>query len=221
MKKSTLRVKSRSFTLIEILIAVSIFIVVSVITMAIMTMSISTKSKVLANNELRIEASKIMAEIQDMVEKGNTDVYVGILDEDSDLIPRADCNIDIPSDEGRGAWSHYLDVKGWHNQRKIRYKGDTKQIEISNVFYDSPTYPGDNFDAILPTGISASEFKISGVYRNGVNPCGRSTRIIVTLTLEAKTRGFTGQATTLTLRSTFVPKYPNPDKAGDSEPPSY
>ena len=52
----------------------------------------------------------------------------------------------------------------------------------------------------------------SGTNRTGTN----ATKIVVQFTLKAKTTGETGQATTLTLQSTFTPHYPNPDKAGDS-----
>lgn len=213
--------KFKSFTLIELLVAVSIFVVVSVVVIATLSISITSKSKILALNEVRVEGSKVFAEIQNMVEKGNyfnaPEVGVGIIDSAGNLvpIPAIGCNSNY---NGNGVVTNYMDSEGWRFKKTIRQNGTAIQLS-TQVF--GPT-AADHTDNITSNNIQVTNFQIiNSFYRNSNCPTtGRATRIQVILAFRGITRGATGQPDTITLQSTFESKYPNPDKAGDSNPPA-
>lgn len=194
--------KSKSFTLLELLISVSIFIVVVVIVMSTLSITISSKSKIQASNKLRTEGGKVMAEIQYMVEEGNTTVsgtpnYYGAYFPNSTEL-----------------YSVYTNSKGDKITRGIKFNS-TKIEKYEQIAISGGTTTTQDWTSILPAEMEIDTSKTNSF--SGTNRSGTSAaRIVAQFTLIGKTTGYVGQVPTITLNSTFTSHYPYPDKAGDS-----
>jgi len=211
--------KSKSFTLIEILVAVTIFAIVSSLVMATFAAAMRSKSKTKAVSQLRAEGGKIMVEIQDMVQKGNgSDVpsNIGVV-----IIGKPACtNIT----DGTSLGSFQTDYKNWRTNRIISFTSN--QAQLSKAVYrptDTPPYYEEvarrTNVPINSADVSITNASITGVYKNG--SCAQATSITVSFTVTAATTGATGAPTSVQLSSTFTSKYPYPDKGADSVPPNY
>lgn len=208
--------KSRSFTLIELLISVSIFIVVTVMVIAILSITVSSRSKIQATDELRTEAGKVMAEIQEMVEKGNTvdGTNYGVYFEGS-----SSCSL-ASTASNSGLSAVYTDSKGIKITRKIRFNSTTKKIEKYQQIINGAVTTTQDWTSILPVDLeldtSATTNGFWGTVRK--TTCTTTpTAISVSFKINGKTTGSAGTTpASITLQSTFTSKYPGPDMAGDS-----
>ena len=204
----------KSFTLIELLVSISIFVIVSLVTIIVLSTIVSSKSKIIGMNELRAEANKIMTEIQNMIETGNTrfpgDNLLGVAVENGPGLYVSGCpiNLNIAS-TNKGIVSINTDTKGNSITSTLRFDGTNKKITLQKGTF-------------LPIDLTSSQIKVNGLTINGwqrrvgAGCSNNAAYYTISLELEAKTTGGTGLATKINLLSTFAPKYPNPDQAGDS-----
>jgi len=203
----------RSFTLIELLVSVTIFVIVCVIVIAILSISTSSKSKIMAINDLNVEANKVMLEIKDMVEKGNTrfdttgSSPIGFVLLNSSGNEIGGCS---PSN-APGIKSVYTDPSGNSITKTIKLDGS--RLTIQKII-EGVTYSAD----FNPDKISVTAFQIDGFQRRAIGAgCSNSAAYVeVSLEMTGPIRGFSGTAPSIRLKTQFSPKYPAPDKVGDT-----
>jgi len=215
--------KSKSFTLLEVLISVSIFTVVVVMVVAVLSITVSSKSKVQAINQLRTEGGKVMVEIQDMVEKANLSFYqapppvywfYGLAPLTTGTTRDKTCT-PVGGSNNNGLESQYVDYADTGGSIPIvgstRIFKDGTRLRIGktiNALSYSPEY-------LTPPDIEVVRFEISGYFR-GASCTAESEKVDVLLEIRGKSTGYVGDVPSITLQSTFTSKYPGPDMAGDS-----
>lgn len=220
MKSKYLK-QSKSFTLIEIMIAVTIFVIVCVLVIASLSILVNSKSKTVGLNELRTEGGKIMIEIQDMVEKGNgtASYQPGVIIENgsspSTLAGMAACT----NVTGNALASFQTDYKQNEIRRIIWFDNTNKQVKLAKrVIIGGNQYFRD-FTAINSDRVTIDNFTITGTYRSAAcvgQPI--TTTIKVSFKVVSKAQGTPSE---LELESTFTSNFPYPDQGADSVPPVY
>ncbi len=207
--------KSKSFTLIEILISVTIFVIVSVLVMASLALLVNSKSKTIGLNELRTEGGKILVEVQDMVQKGNGVNFPMAISPGVIVNGKPACtNIT----DGTQLDSYQTDYRGWTINRQLFFDSTTKQVKERKAIY-GPTGTEIARRTDIPINsdrVEIQSFVITGTYRSAA--CGTaavSTNLKVTLTVASKAQGTPSQ---LTLDSVFNSQFPYPDRGFDSVP---
>jgi len=218
--------KTKSFTLVELIVAVSIFAVVAVLGMATFSMSMSSKSKIAGLNVVREEGNRIMAEIEEMVEKGNytwssagsTIKGIGIYSGTPGL-GWLMCD-SLESDTGAGLYSRYVDSAGWRIHQAAVVGGGYFRISKEIYQNGSLKYSTDGWVNFSSDRVTVSGLRFWGYVRE-CSTSNKATKISVKFTVTSKEANVTGEVPSLTLRSTFTSGYPNPDQAGDSFPIVY
>jgi hypothetical protein len=197
----------KSFSLIELLVSVAIFTIVCVVVIAILTVSTSSKSKLLQINEIKDEGSKIMLELQNLIEKGNS---VGVINSNGEDI--SGCGI---GGAAVGVRTTYLETV-FNNfnpisvVKTIKYDDAGQKIILEDVINDQ------SYQKILHEDkLQVTYFSLSGKQRK-TSGCNNATTITINFTLEGKPGAYSGQTPTLHLQSTFTSHYPYPDQGGDS-----
>ncbi|MBM2820425.1 MAG: hypothetical protein HW405_185 [Candidatus Berkelbacteria bacterium] len=212
--------KTKSFTLIELLVSVTIFVVVTVVVISILSITVSSKSKIKAINQLRTEGSMVMAEAQDMVEKGNyfSGGNAGVVIKPDNVYMAA--NACVPLTETTPLindmlGSFYMDPKGALVGRDLSVNSSRIQLLKTITPPGSPINSQTGY--LTSEGVQVTKFYVYGLYRNpNIIVCGQPTKVVIDLGLKVIASGSSGQDSTLNIISTFTPKYPGPDLAGDS-----
>lgn len=210
--------KSKSFTLIEILISVAIFVIVCVLVIASLALLVNSKSKTVGLNELRTEGGKILVEIQDMVQKGNGVKFPTAISPGVIVNGKAVCTNITEASPGTQLDSYQTDYRGWTINRQLYFDNTTKQIKERKAIY-GPTGAEVARRTDIPINsdrVTIENFVITGTYRSSA--CGTaavSTNLKVTLTIASKAQGTPSQ---LTLDSVFNSQFPYPDRGFDSVP---
>jgi prepilin-type N-terminal cleavage/methylation domain-containing protein len=207
----------KGFTLVELIVGVSIFAILAVLGMATFSMSMGSKSKIAGLNELRSEGNKIMNQIEEMVDKGNILVETtygarGVAISNAGTYYAA-CDVpDDPSVTTRRLESYFVDSNKWRVRQNL--DRNSNRIRLSKRLYTGAAWLPWQTEYISSDKVRITGFDIWGHQKN--NSCLNTAVLInVRITIESADVTGTGQIPSLTLVSSFTSKYPNPDQAGD------